>query len=89
MTADDDDEAEWRRMRRMGIEELEAAALSLEPRARARLAGRLLESLDELTPEESAQLWAEEAERRSAALDAGSLTARPADDVFRDARARI
>lgn len=73
----------------MGIDELEAAALSLEPKARARLDGRLLESLDELTPEENARLWAEEAEQRSAALDAGSLTARPAEEVFRDARARI
>jgi hypothetical protein len=73
----------------MGIRELEEAALSLEPKARARLAGRLLESLDDLTPEENARLWAEEAERRAAALDAGSLASRPAESVFRDARARI
>lgn len=73
----------------MSIEELEAAALQLDAKARARLAGRLLESLDELTPEENARLWAEEAERRSTALDTGSLTARPAEDVFRDARAQI
>jgi hypothetical protein len=73
----------------MGIKELEEAALGLEPRARARLAGRLLESLDDLTPEENARLWAEEAERRAAALDAGSLSSRPADEVFRDAKARI
>lgn len=76
-------------MQPMGIKELEEAALSLEPKARARLAGRLLESLDDLTPEENARLWAEEAERRAAALDAGLLTARPAESVFRDARARI
>jgi len=78
-----------RRMPFMGIKELEEAALGLEPRARARLAGRLLESLDDLTPEENARLWAEEAERRAAALDAGSLSSRPADEVFRDAKARI
>ena len=73
----------------MSIKELEEAVLRLEPRARARLAGRLLESLDDLTPEENARLWAEEAERRAAALDAGALGSRPADEVFRDAKARI
>ena len=73
----------------MGIEELEAAALRLEPKARARLAGRLLDSLDELSPEENARVWAEEAQRRDEALDAGELAARPAEDVFREAQARI
>lgn len=73
----------------MGIKDLEQAALGLEPRARARLAGRLLESLDDLTPEENARLWAEEAERRAMALDAGTVRSRPAEEVFRDAKARI
>ena len=73
----------------MGIKELEEAALNLDPRARARLAGRLLESLDDLTPEENARLWAEEADRRAVALDEGRLGSRPADDVFRDASTRI
>jgi Putative addiction module component len=73
----------------MRIEELEAEALRLDPKGRARLAGRLLESLDELTPEENTQIWADEAERRSVALDAGALSARAAADVFRDARARV
>lgn len=78
-----------RRMRSMGIKELEAAALKLEPKARARLAGRLLDSLEDLSPEENARVWAEEAQRRADALDAGSLTARSAEDVFRDAQARL
>lgn len=76
-------------MRSMGIKELEAAALKLEPKARARLAGRLLDSLEDLSPEENARVWAEEAQRRADALDAGSLTARSAEDVFRDAQARL
>jgi len=71
------------------IEELEAAALRLDPRGRARLAERLLESLETLTPEENAQIWAEEAQRRAAALDSGELSSRPADEVFRDAQRRI
>lgn len=73
----------------MSIEELEAAALKLEPKARARLAERLLDSLEQLTPEENARIWAEEAQRRAEALDSGSLSSRPADEVFREARARI
>ncbi|MCC7125188.1 MAG: addiction module protein [Acidobacteria bacterium] len=73
----------------MSIEELEAEALRLDPKGRARLAGRLLESLDELSPDENLQIWAEEAERRAAATDAGRLSARSADAVFRDARERI
>ena len=81
--------ARRRRMRSMGIKELEAAALKLEPKARARLAGRLLDSLEDLSPEENARVWAEEAQRRADALDAGSLTARSAEDVFRDAQARL
>ena len=76
-------------MRSMGIEELEAAALKLEPKARPRLAGRLLDSLEDLSPEENARVWAEEAQRRADALDAGSLTSRSAEDVFRDAQARL
>lgn len=52
----------------MTIEELEAQALKLDPRARARLAGKLLKSLEELSDEENTQLWAEEAERRDADL---------------------
>ena len=73
----------------MTIDDLEAAVLQLEPKARARLAERLLDSLEELSPEENAWIWAEEAERRAAAIDAGMLSSRPADEVFREARARV
>jgi hypothetical protein len=73
----------------MTIEELEAAALSLDPKGRARLAERLLESLENLSPQENARLWAEEAQRRAAAIDSGTLSSRPADEVLRDAERRI
>jgi hypothetical protein len=73
----------------MSIDELEAAALKLEPKARARLAGRLLDSLEDLSPEENARVWAEEAQRRADVLDAGTLASRPAEDVFLNAQARI
>ncbi len=73
----------------MTIEELEVAALGLDPRSRARLAERLLESLESLSPDENARIWAEEAQRRADALDSDTLSSRPADAVFREARARI
>lgn len=73
----------------MSIDELEAEALRLEPRARARLAGRLLDSLESLSPEENEQIWLEEAERRDAAWDADSGSGRPAAEVYRDALARL
>ena len=49
----------------MKIEDLEVAALRLDPKSRARLAERLLESLESLSPEENARIWAEEAQRRA------------------------
>ncbi len=72
----------------MSIDELEAEALKLKPAARARLAERLLDSLENLSEEENARIWAEEAERRSAAWDADPQSGRPADAVFRDATSR-
>ena len=49
----------------MSIKEVEAAALKLVPKDRARLAGRLLESLEDLSEEENEIIWAQEAERRA------------------------
>ena len=57
----------------MKLEELEAAALKLDAKARARLAERLLSSLETLSDAENAQLWAEEAQRRDAELDKAHL----------------
>ena len=71
----------------MSTEEIENAALNLTPRERARLAERLLESLEDLTDDENERLWAEEAARRGAAWD--SHEARPASDVLHDARSRL
>jgi len=73
----------------MSLEELEAEALKLDTKARARLAGKLLESLENLPPEENARLWAEEAQRREAEMDASAEASYPADEVFRDARDKL
>ena len=72
----------------MSIDELEAEALKLAPPARARLAGKLLESLETLSDDENTQLWAEEAERRDEAWGASGRDGRAAADVFREARGR-
>lgn len=70
----------------MSVERIEAEALKLEPKARARLAERLLESLETLSDDENAALWAEEAERRDSDLDGDPGGARRSEEVFRDAK---
>ena len=73
----------------MSAEKLETEALKLAPDDRARLAEKLLLSLENLSDEENATLWAEEAKRRDQAWDSDPTIGRPAEDVFRDARARL
>lgn len=53
----------------MKTADLEAAVLRLAPDARARLARRLLDSLEVLSEEEVEKLWAEEAQRRDREMD--------------------
>lgn len=73
----------------MSIDELETEALKLDPKSRARLAEKLLASLDDLSEEENARIWVAEAARRLAAWDENAGDGQPADDVFREARARL
>ena len=73
----------------MTIEQVEIEALKLEPQARAKLAEKLLRSLDELSEKEIEQLWAEEAVGRDAEIDSGAASLRDAEDVFRDARSLL
>ena len=73
----------------MTVDELENAVLKLDSKSRARLAERLLKSLENLSDAENAQLWAEEAQRRDRELDIGEASSRPAEDVLRDARTRL
>jgi hypothetical protein len=70
----------------MSTEDIETAALKLDAKAQARFAEKLLESLSD---EENARLWAEEAQRRDMEGDADPTSTRAADEVFRDARARL
>ena len=73
----------------MSAEELETEALKMTAQARARLAGKLLESLEGLSDEENQQLWAEEAQRRDADLNATPDRTRPAATVLREARGKL
>ena len=72
----------------MSIKEIEAAALKLVPKERARLAGKLLESLENLSEEENELIWAQEAERRDAAWDSSDAD-RSAKRVLRNVRAKL
>ena len=73
----------------MDLPDLEAEALKLPVMERARLAETLLKSLDALSEDEHRHFWTEEATRRDAELDADPSRGRSAEEVFRDARARL
>jgi putative addiction module component (TIGR02574 family) len=70
------------------LKDIAAEALELPLTARADLAGRLLDSLDDLTEAEADQLWAEEAERRYAAYKTGEMESVSADELFVRLRSR-
>lgn len=53
-----------------GFQGVEAEVLKLAPLDRAKMAGKLLNSLEGLSKEEVSRLWAEEARRRDAEMDA-------------------
>ena len=72
----------------MSIKEIEAVALTLVPKDRARLAGRLLKSLDDLSEKENELIWAQEAERRDAAWRTKDRS-RAAKGALRRARAKL
>jgi hypothetical protein len=72
----------------MSIKEIETAALKLHPKDRARLAGKLLESLADLSEEENELIWTQEAERRDAAWSSADAS-RTAKKVLRSARAKL
>jgi len=73
------------------LPEIEKVALSLTAEDRARLAVRLLESLEETTesPEEIEKLWVAEAERRFQELRDGVVQGIPAQKVFAELRSKF
>lgn len=69
------------------LEDIEAAALQLVPAERAKLAERLLISLEE--NDEILASWVEEAERRGDAYERGEMGAIDFDESMAQARARL
>lgn len=73
----------------MSVLELEVEIRKLPLRDRARLAKRLVESLDDLSEAEMDALWIEEAERRLDEMEQGQVAEVPADEALRRIRASI
>lgn len=69
------------------FEALEAEALKLAPAERSRLLERLIASLDVDTEVEEA--WAQEADRREAALDCGAVAEVAGHEALQRLRARL
>jgi len=69
--------------------EVESQALKLSRRDRARLAQRLISSLDEEGEADAEQLWRAEAERRLAELKSGKVVGIPAEKVLRKVRSAL
>ncbi|WP_133510866.1 addiction module protein [Candidatus Thiosymbion oneisti] len=69
----------------IGTGTVEELALDLDPERRARLAGLLIESLDDaesVDEVEIERLWLREAEHRCRQIDAGEVELIPAQDVL-------
>ena len=61
-------------------------ALGLPPEDQAKLAQKLLQSLDSLSEDESDQVWPVEADRRARELDRGDVQPIAAEEVRKKAR---
>jgi hypothetical protein len=68
---------------------IEAQAMKLDSKSRARLAQRLIRSLDDTSEAEIERLWYDEAERRALEIQEGRVKARPAAAVLRRVRREI
>ena len=71
----------------MTTEQIEQELLRLPAAERARLAEKLIASLDEDSEVEAA--WIEEVRRRDDELKSGTVAAIPAEDALRSLRARF
>jgi putative addiction module component (TIGR02574 family) len=69
--------------------QIESKALKLSARERARLAERLIASLDDEVDPDAEGAWAREAERRLNELRTAKVKGRSAAGVFRRARAAV
>ena len=68
------------------FEEIETSALRLSEKQRARLASRLLDSLEKRKEIGVEQAWLQEIERRNSELESGEVELIPATEVMTKAR---
>ncbi|MGH9624097.1 MAG: addiction module protein [Bryobacteraceae bacterium] len=73
----------------MNSRTIEKEALQLSVSRRAKLAQRLLESLDDLSDAEADKLWLTEAVRRADEIDAGKVSLVKPEELERRVRARL
>jgi putative addiction module component (TIGR02574 family) len=73
----------------MDLSQLETELLSLPSEARAALAQKLLDSLEDVSEAEFDRLWGEESAKRAAQVDSGKVRAIPAEEVARKVRALL
>ena len=73
----------------MTVKNIEKKVLELNVKSRAKLANKLLSSLDDLSETEIDKLWAEEALRKNEEISKGKVKLRPAEEVFNEARKRL
>jgi putative addiction module component (TIGR02574 family) len=71
------------------VHQIESKALKLSVVERARLAERLISSLDEEPDADTEEQWVREAERRLDELRTGKVRGRPAANVLRKARSAL
>ena len=71
----------------MNIQAIEQEVLHLPIEDRARLAEKLLSSLDNLSEQENEKLWFVEAQRRAAEIDNGTVQLVSAEEVERKIQA--
>ena len=69
--------------------EIESKAMKLSRRERARLAQRLISSLDQEGDADAEKSWFEEAERRLGELTSGKVAGIPAEKVIKKARSAL
>jgi putative addiction module component (TIGR02574 family) len=73
----------------IALKKIQDDALKLPARSRARLAKRLIMSLEEPADPDAEQAWLDEIERRSAELKEGKVTGTPVGKVLKKARAAL
>lgn len=73
----------------MTMRTIEKQAMRMSVHSRAKLAKKLLHSLDELSDSENEELWAQEALRRHEELIEGSVKSRSSNDVFQRVRTKL